>query len=64
LLGICGVIFAAISLIWALDLGQAQPFTVSSFILFKAVWAGLLAMIFTPLVAWWALANASLPHNA
>jgi hypothetical protein len=64
LLGICGVIFAAIPLIWALDLGQAQPFTVSSFILFKAVWAGLLAMIFTPLVAWWALANASLPHKA
>ena len=50
-------------LVWALDLGQAQPFTVSSFILFKAVWAGLLAMIFTPLVAWWALANASQLHQ-
>jgi multisubunit Na+/H+ antiporter MnhG subunit len=58
-LGILGVIFAAAPIVWALDLGQAQPLAVSSFILFKAVWAALLAMVFTPIVGWWALANAS-----
>ncbi|MBW2496104.1 MAG: hypothetical protein JRF61_02420 [Deltaproteobacteria bacterium] len=63
-LGVAGVLFAAIPVVWALDLGQAQPFPVSSFIAFKAVWAALLALVVTPLVGWWALANASYAQAA
>lgn len=58
-LGTAGIIFAAIPVVWALNLGQAQPFPVSSFVAFKAVWAGLLAMLVTPLSGWWALTSAS-----
>lgn len=59
-LGILGVLFGALPLVWALSIGQARPFPVGSFILFKAVWASMLALLITPIVAWWALANASL----
>jgi hypothetical protein len=45
--------------VWALTLGRAEPFPVASFIAFKAVWAALLACVVTPVVGWWALANAS-----
>jgi len=58
-LGILGVIFGALPILWALSLGQAQPFPVISYILFKAVWAALIASLITPIVGWWALANAS-----
>jgi hypothetical protein len=59
LLGFAGVVFGALPLVWALSLGQSQPIPLSSFVIFKAVWAGLLAMIVTPIVGWWALASAS-----
>ena len=58
-LGITGVIFGALPIVWALILGQAQPLPVMSYVLFKAVWAALIASLITPLVGWWALANAS-----
>jgi sterol desaturase/sphingolipid hydroxylase (fatty acid hydroxylase superfamily) len=58
-LGVAGVLFAAIPVVWALDLGQAQPFSVPSFVAFKAVWAAMLALVVTPFVGWWALASAS-----
>ncbi|MBY5991736.1 hypothetical protein [Ferrimonas balearica] len=61
-LGTVCVIFAAIPVVWALYLGQAKPFYVSSFIAFKAVWAALLAIVVTPIVGWWALASASRSH--
>jgi hypothetical protein len=58
-LGAACVLFCGIPLVWALSLGRAQPFPVTEFVLFKAVWAGLLALGVTPVVGWWALANAS-----
>jgi len=58
-LGLTGILFAAIPVVWALDLGRAQPFSVASFVAFKAVWAAMLALVVTPFVGWWALANAS-----
>ena len=58
-LGALGVLFGAVPLVWALSLGQSQPIPMASFVLFKAVWAGMLALIITPIVGWWALANAS-----
>lgn len=58
-LGALGVIFGAVPVVWALTLGQAQPFSVSDFVLFKAVWAAMLAAVITPIIGWWALANAS-----
>jgi len=61
--GIAGVIFAATPVILALDLAQAQAFSVSSFVIFKAVWAALLAMLVSPLIGCWALVNASLKHS-
>ena len=59
LLGAAGVLFGAAPVVWALTLGQAQPFPVLSFVAFKAVWAAMLACLVTPIVGWWALANAS-----
>ena len=58
-LGFAGVLFGAVPIVWALSLGQAQPFPVPSFVLFKAVWASMLALMVTPVVGWWALAKAS-----
>ena len=31
-----------------------------AFVGFKAIWAGLLAAVVTPLIAWWALSSASM----
>jgi hypothetical protein len=45
--------------VWALHLAEAQPLAVHAFVTFKAVWAAMLALIVTPVVGWWALANAS-----
>lgn len=59
LLGGIGVVFGAVPLVWALSLGSSQPFAVSSFVMFKAVWAAMLAAVLTPIVGWWALASAS-----
>lgn len=59
LLGAIGVLFGAAPLVWALDLGQAQPFPMPAFVLFKALWAAMLALLVTPVVGWWALASAS-----
>ncbi len=58
-LGSVGVVLGAVPIVWALSLGQAQPIPLQSFIVFKAVWAGMLALLVTPVVGWWALANAS-----
>jgi len=59
LLGLSGVLFGAAPVVWALTLGQAEPIPFSSFVMFKAVWAALLALLVTPLIGWWALASAS-----
>ena len=58
-LGAAGVLFGALPLVWALSLGQAQPLPAASFVAFKAAWSALLALMVTPVVGWWALANAS-----
>jgi hypothetical protein len=42
-----------------LDLAQASPVPLMSYIAFKAVWAGLFAMVVSPIIAWWALSAAS-----
>lgn len=59
LLGTAGVIFGAAPIVWALSLGQAQPFPLGSYVLFKSVWASMLALLVMPIISWWALANAS-----
>ena len=51
--------FGAVPLVWVLTLAQAQPLAVSAFVTFKAAWAAMLALVVTPVVGWWALANAS-----
>ena len=60
LLGVVGVVFASGPLVAILALAQASPVAVLSFVSFKAVWAGLLAMALSPIIAWWALSDASL----
>ena len=59
LLGAAGVLLGAAPIVWALSIGKAQPFPVPSFVVFKAVWAGMLALAVTPFIGWWALASAS-----
>ena len=46
-------------IVWSLSLGQAQPFPMMSFVVFKAFWAAAIASLITPIVGWWALASAS-----
>lgn len=58
-MGVLGVIFASAPLVVLLDLAQAAPVPLLSFVAFKAIWAGLFAMIVSPIIAWWALAAAS-----
>ncbi len=58
-LGTAGILFGAIPVLWALGLGQAQPFPLLSFVVFKAIWSALLASLVTPVVGWWALASVS-----
>jgi hypothetical protein len=59
LMGVVGVIFASAPLVVLLDLAQAAPVPLMSFVTFKAIWAGLFAMIVSPIIAWWALSAAS-----
>jgi len=58
-LGVAGVVFGALPLVWVLHLASAQPLAVPAFVAFKATWAAMLALLVTPIVGWWALANAS-----
>ena len=59
LIGVIGVIFASGPLVVLLHLAQAAPVPLMSFIAFKAIWAGLFAMLVSPIIAWWALSAAS-----
>ena len=59
LIGVIGVIFASGPLVVLLHLAQAAPVPLMSFIAFKAIWAGLFAMVVSPIIAWWALSAAS-----
>ena len=52
---LCG----SLPLVAILDLASAQPVSLGGFVAFKALWAGALAAIVSPPMAWWALAAAS-----
>lgn len=58
-LGALGVIAGALPLIGLLEVAQLDPIPLFQFVGIKAVWAGLLAAILSPLIAWWALADPS-----
>jgi hypothetical protein len=60
IMGLAGLVFASAPMVAILHLADAQPVALLSFIGFKAIWAGLFAMIVSPPIAWWALAAASL----
>lgn len=59
LMGVIGLVFASAPLVVLLDLAQAEPVPFLSFLAFKAIWAGLFAMVVSPIIAWWALSAAS-----
>jgi hypothetical protein len=59
LMGVVGVTFFSGPLVVLLDLAQASPVPFLSFLYFKAIWAGIFAMIVSPIIAWWALSAAS-----
>jgi hypothetical protein len=59
-MGLGGLVFAAAPMVAILTLADAQPVAFLPFVGFKAIWAGLFAMIVSPPIAWWALAAASL----
>lgn len=50
---------ASAPLVSLLHLANAQPVAFGSFVLFKALWAGLLAAMISPPMAFWAIAAAS-----
>lgn len=57
-----GTLCGSLPLVVLLELANAQPISVSGFVAFKAVWAGGLAAMLSPPMAWWALAAASQGH--
>lgn len=59
-LGTACVVFASAPMVAALEMANAQPIAFYSFVGFKAIWGGLLAVLLTPLIAWWALSSASM----
>ena len=63
-LGVVGVLFASAPVVVALEIAQAQPIELYTFVGFKAIWAGLFAAVLTPLIAWWALSSASMSLQA
>lgn len=58
-LGLMGLIFAGIPVIWTLSIGNVESLPVVSLALFKAGWSALLAALMAPIVGWWALARGS-----
>lgn len=58
-LGLMGLIFAGIPVIWILTIGNVESLPVTSLALFKAGWSALLAALMAPIVGWWALARGS-----
>lgn len=61
-LGASGVVLAAAPLVWLL--GGVEPFSVWAFVGIKGLWAGVLAALVSPIVAWWALLRASRAREA
>lgn len=58
-IGMLGVVFAGVPVVWILSIAQALPIPMMSFVVFKAFWAAAIASLITPIVGWWALASAS-----
>lgn len=65
-LALFGTLFASAPLVVLLELADAQPVSLAAFVTFKALWAGGLAAMISPPMAWWALSAASIgaPANA
>lgn len=64
IIGIAGVVFAGLPFVGLLNVIQPQVEGVmmasTHYIIFKAIWAALTAMIVSPIIAWWALQSSSL----
>ena len=64
IIGIAGVVFAGFPFVGLLNViqPQAEAVTMASthYIVFKAIWAALTAMIVSPVIAWWALQSSSI----
>ena len=59
-----GTLCGSLPLVAILELSNAQPVPVNAFVVFKALWAGALAAMISPPLAWWALAAASSGERA
>ncbi len=62
-LGVIGVLFASAPVVAALEIAQAQPIELYTFVGYKAIWAGLFAAVLTPLIGWWALCSGSMSRS-
>ena len=58
-LALWGTACGSLPLVALLTLADAQPVAMPAFVGFKALWAGALAALISPPLAWWALAAAS-----
>lgn len=59
LLGVAGIAVAALPLIAILSIAGIDALGPWSLIALKAVWAGVLAAMVSPWIAWWAISDAS-----
>ncbi|MBB83732.1 MAG: hypothetical protein CL931_07975 [Deltaproteobacteria bacterium] len=66
LLALFATFCGSLPLVALLHLASAQPVSLGGFVTFKALWAGAMAALLSPPMAWWALATASenAPANA
>lgn len=58
-LGMSGVFLAAIPVIGAFALSTANAVPTSWYVVFKGVWAGLLALVVSRVVAYWSIIEAT-----
>ena len=58
-LAACATLLFSVPVVAALSISDAAYFSAASFVGYKALWGGLLGGAFSPIIAWWALADAS-----
>lgn len=59
ILGLFGIIFMAIPVILMMTWSGTQQIDPMAYVYFKGVWAGLTAVLISPIAGWWALVKYS-----
>lgn len=58
-MGIFGILFMVVPVILIIKIGGGQSIDVMDFVYFKGAWAGITALLISPIAGWWALVKYS-----